>query len=142
MAATLDGPVEATGAVFEAKFMLPWNFSEEGAAQKHMAQLQHNVWVTASRTVVLSIITEGGKWIEMPADPRHGQHEIATVQTTEGGEAPRLDVDLPGSPPFDEEDDRHVAGHLNNLRQHELAAATIRDHPSYKLTGYKLTGQL
>jgi predicted phage-related endonuclease len=40
MAATLDGMVEATGAVFEAKFMLPWSFSEEGAAQKHMAQLR------------------------------------------------------------------------------------------------------
>jgi predicted phage-related endonuclease len=26
MAATLDGRIEATGAVFEAKFMLPWNF--------------------------------------------------------------------------------------------------------------------
>ena len=46
MAATLDGRVEAIGAVFEAKFMLPWNFSEEGAAEKHMAQLQHNMWVT------------------------------------------------------------------------------------------------
>ena len=34
MAATLDGRVEATGAVFEAKFMLPWNFSEEAAAEK------------------------------------------------------------------------------------------------------------
>jgi len=50
MAATLDGKVEATGAVFEAKFMLPWAFSEELAAEKHMAQLQHNMWVTASRT--------------------------------------------------------------------------------------------
>jgi hypothetical protein len=47
MAATLDGRIEATGAVFEAKFMLPWNFSEEAAAEKHMAQLQHNMWVTA-----------------------------------------------------------------------------------------------
>src|SRR5215207_8550833 len=28
MAATLDGMVEDTGAVFEAKFMLPWSFSE------------------------------------------------------------------------------------------------------------------
>ena len=37
MAATLDGMVEGTGAVFEAKFMLPWSFSEEGAAEKHMA---------------------------------------------------------------------------------------------------------
>src|SRR5258708_29048799 len=59
MAATLDGIVEGTGAVFEAKFMLPWSFSEEGAAEKHMAQRQHNMWVTASRTAVLSIITEG-----------------------------------------------------------------------------------
>jgi predicted phage-related endonuclease len=58
MAATLDGRVEATGAVFEAKFMLPWNFSEEGAAEKHMAQLQHNMFVTASRTAVLSTSPE------------------------------------------------------------------------------------
>jgi hypothetical protein len=75
MAATLDGRIEATGAVFEAKFMLPWNFSEEAAAEKHMAQLQHNTWVTASRTAVLSIITGGGKWVEItiPADPLY-QH--------------------------------------------------------------------
>jgi predicted phage-related endonuclease len=53
MAATLDGMVEATGTVFEAKFMLPWAFSKEGAAEKHMAQLQHNMWVTASRMAVL-----------------------------------------------------------------------------------------
>jgi hypothetical protein len=46
MAATLDGVVEGNGAVFEAKFMLPWSFSEEAAAEKHMAQLQHNMWVT------------------------------------------------------------------------------------------------
>jgi hypothetical protein len=46
MAATLDGLVEGSGAVFEAKFMLPWSFSEEAAAEKHMAQLQHNTWVT------------------------------------------------------------------------------------------------
>jgi predicted phage-related endonuclease len=53
MAATLDGRVEATGAVFEAKFMLPWNFSEEGAAEKHMAQLQQYVGdrVTDGRAV-------------------------------------------------------------------------------------------
>ena len=29
MAATLDGVVETSGAVFESKFMLPWSFSEE-----------------------------------------------------------------------------------------------------------------
>src|SRR3954447_25096513 len=38
MAATLDGIVENSGAVFEAKFMLPWSFSEEEAAQKHLPQ--------------------------------------------------------------------------------------------------------
>jgi predicted phage-related endonuclease len=48
MAATLDGRVEATGAVFEAKFMLPWSFSEEAAAEKYMPQLQHNMWVVAA----------------------------------------------------------------------------------------------
>ena len=41
MAATLDGIVEGSEAVFEAKFMLPWSFSEEAAAEKYMAQLQH-----------------------------------------------------------------------------------------------------
>src|SRR5215471_19198372 len=40
MAATLDGTVEASGALFEAKFMLPWSFSEEAAAEKHMPQVQ------------------------------------------------------------------------------------------------------
>ena len=43
MAATLDGRVEATGAVFEAKFMLPWAFSEEAAAEKYMPQLPQYV---------------------------------------------------------------------------------------------------
>jgi predicted phage-related endonuclease len=71
MAATLDGIVEGTEAVFEAKFMLPWSFSEEGAAEKYMAQVQHNMWVTHLRTSVLSIITGGGKWVEItiPMDP-------------------------------------------------------------------------
>ncbi len=96
MAATLDGKVEATGAVFEAKFMLPWAFSEEAAAEKHMAQLQHNMWVIASRTAVLSIITGGGKWVEMtiPADPLY-QHLLLTAEKkfwrcVESGETPHL----------------------------------------------------
>jgi predicted phage-related endonuclease len=96
MAATLDGMVEGTGAVFEAKFMLPWSFSEEAAAEKHMAQLQHNMWVTASRIAVLSIITGGGKWVEMtiPADPLY-QHLLLTAEKkfwhcVQNGETPRL----------------------------------------------------
>jgi predicted phage-related endonuclease len=96
MAATLDGLVEGTGAVFEAKFMLPWTFSEEAAAEKHMAQLQHNMWVTASRIAVLSIITGGGKWVEIPipADPLY-QHLLLTAEKkfwrcVETGETPHL----------------------------------------------------
>ncbi len=71
MAATLDGLVQATGAVFEAKFMLPWSFSEGVAAEKHMAQLQHNMLVAETKTSVLSIINGGGKWVELAieADP-------------------------------------------------------------------------
>jgi predicted phage-related endonuclease len=65
MAATVDGIVEGTGAVFEAKFALPWSFSEEAAAEKHMAQLQHNMWVANAKSAVLSIITGGGKWVEL-----------------------------------------------------------------------------
>jgi predicted phage-related endonuclease len=71
MVATLDGIVEGAGAVFEAKFMLPWSFSEEAAAEKYMPQVQHNMWVTHLRTSVLSIISGGGKWVEItiPMDP-------------------------------------------------------------------------
>ena len=81
MAATLDGRIRQTGAVFEAKFMLPWNFSEETAAEKHMAQLQHNMWVLAARSAVLSIITGGGKWVEIEvhADPLY-QHLLLTAE--------------------------------------------------------------
>ena len=61
MGATLDGRVGGSDAVFEAKFMLPWSFSEEAAAEKYMPQLQHNMWVVAARTAVLSVITGGGK---------------------------------------------------------------------------------
>jgi predicted phage-related endonuclease len=96
MGATLDGLVEATGAVFEAKFMLPWSFSEEGAAEKHMAQLQHNMWVVNAKMAALSIITGGGKWVEiaLSADPLY-QHLLITAERkfwrcVETGDPPRL----------------------------------------------------
>jgi predicted phage-related endonuclease len=96
MAATLDGVVKSTGAVFEAKFMLPWSFSEEGAAEKHMPQVQHNMWVTNATAAVLSIITGGGKWVEVniTADPLY-QHLLLTAEKkfwrcVESGERPRL----------------------------------------------------
>lgn len=68
MAATLDGQVQETGAVFEAKFMLPWSFSEEAAAEKHMPQLQHNMFALNAKTSVLSIINGGGKWVQIAID--------------------------------------------------------------------------
>src|SRR6202162_1975276 len=81
MGATLDGIIAETGAVFEAKFMLPWSFSEEAAAEKYMAQLQHNMWVTNAKMAALSIITGGGKWLEISvaADPLY-QHLLHTAE--------------------------------------------------------------
>jgi predicted phage-related endonuclease len=96
MAATLDGMVEPTGAVFEAKFMLPWSFSEETAAEKYMPQLQHNMWVTNATSSVLSIITGGGKWVEITVDADSlYQHLLLTAEKkfwrcVENGEPPRL----------------------------------------------------
>ncbi len=88
--------VEDTGAVFEAKFMLPWSFSEESAIEKYMAQLQHNMWVTNAKEAALSVITGGGKWVEIaiPADPLY-QHLLPTAEKkfwrcVESGEPPRL----------------------------------------------------
>jgi hypothetical protein len=96
LAATLDGMVTETGAVYEAKFMLPWSFSEDAAAEKHMAQLQHNMWVTNARTAALSIITGGGKWVEITiaADQLY-QHLLLTAEKkfwrcVQSGELPRL----------------------------------------------------
>jgi predicted phage-related endonuclease len=96
MGATLDGRVQGSDAVFEAKFMLPWSFSEEAAAEKYMPQLQHNMRAVAARTAVLSVITGGGKWVEIlaHADPLY-QHLIVTAERkfwrcVESGEQPRL----------------------------------------------------
>lgn len=96
MAATLDGLVKETGAVFEAKFMLPWSFSKEAAAEKHMAQLQHNMLVAGTKKSVLSIINGGGKWVELSieADPIYQTLLIAAEkafwQAVKTGEAPVL----------------------------------------------------
>ena len=97
MAATLDGRIQGSDAVFEAKFMLPWSFSEEAAAEKYMPQLQHNMWVVAARSAVLSVITGGGRWVEIVAhtDPLYQKHLIVTAERkfwrcVESGEQPQL----------------------------------------------------
>jgi predicted phage-related endonuclease len=96
MAATLDGIVEGVEAVFEAKFMLPWSFSEEAAAEKYTAQLQHNMWVTHLRSSVLSVITGGGKWVEIaiPMDPLYLSVMVSAEKKfwrcVQSGEVPHL----------------------------------------------------
>jgi predicted phage-related endonuclease len=107
MAATVDGRIEGGDAVFEAKFMLPWSFSEEAAAEKYMPQLQHNMWVVAARTAVLSVITGGGKWVEIlaHADSLY-QHLIVTAERkfwrcVESGEPPQLFGVEPPKPRID-----------------------------------------
>ena len=88
MAATLDGIVSDTDAVFEAKFMLPWSFSEEGAAEKYMAQLQHNMWVVGSQDGCS--LRDHRRWqvgrdqdprrSGLPTPPDHGGEEVLAVR--------------------------------------------------------------
>jgi predicted phage-related endonuclease len=135
MAATLDGLVEQTAAVFEAKFMLPWSFSEEQAAEKHMPQLQHNMWVSNARSAVLSIITGGGKWVEIKihADPLY-QHLLITAEKkfwrcVVNGEVPRLFGVEPPSPRL--EAVRIVDMSASNAWA-ELAASYRRTRPAHQ----------
>src|SRR5215813_5041664 len=107
MVATLDGVVKGTGTVFEAKFMLPWSFSEEAAAEKYIAQVQHNMWVTHLRTSVLSIITGGGKWVEItiPMDPLYLSMLVSAEKKfwrcVQSGEPPHLINAEPPRPRID-----------------------------------------
>src|SRR5947208_4411380 len=61
-----------------------------------MPHYQHNMWVVADRSADLSLITVGGKWVEITthADPLY-QHLIVTAERkfwrcVENGEPPRL----------------------------------------------------
>jgi hypothetical protein len=61
-----------------------------------MPQLQHNMWVVSARNAVLSVITGGGKWVEIAthSDSLY-QHLIVTAERkfwrcVESGEPPRL----------------------------------------------------
>jgi predicted phage-related endonuclease len=135
MAATLDGRVDPGGAVFEAKFMLPWTFSEEAAAEKHMAQLQHNMWVANARSAVLSIITGGGKWVEMTvyADPLY-QHLLITAEKkfwrcVMSGEEPRL---FGVEPPRPRLEAVRIVDMSSSNSWAEFAATYRRTRPAYQ----------
>jgi predicted phage-related endonuclease len=135
MGATLDGRVEATGAVFEAKFMLPWSFSEEAALEKYAPQLQHNMWVVTARSAVLSVITGGGKWVEIKthADPLY-QHLIITAEKkfwrcVENGEPPALfGID----PPKPRIEAVRIVDMTSSNAWGEFAAIFSRTHDAYR----------
>ena len=135
MAATIDGRVDPGGAVFEAKFMLPWTFSEEAAAEKHIAQLQHNMWVANARSAVLSIITGGGKWVELSvhADPLY-QHLLITAEKkfwrcVMSGEEPRL---FGVEPPRPRLEAVRIVDMSSSNSWAELAAIYRRTRPAYQ----------
>jgi YqaJ-like viral recombinase domain len=134
MGATLDGRVEASGAVFEAKFMLPWWFSKEAAAAKYMPQLQHNMRVVAARSAVLSIITGGGKWVEIEthADPLY-QHLIITAErkfwrSVESGEFPVL---FGVEPPKPRIEAIYIVDMSTSDAWAEFAGTLTRTHPAF-----------
>ncbi|EAQ33853.1 gp47 [Nitrobacter sp. Nb-311A] len=135
MAATLDGLVQPSGAVFEAKFMLPWTFSEVAAAEKHTAQLQHNMWVANASSAVLSIITGGGKWVELQihADPLY-QHLLLTAERkfwrcVQSGEAPRL---FGVEPPRPRLEAVRVVDMSGSNAWADFAATFCRTHSAYQ----------
>src|SRR6195256_4208281 len=93
MAATLDGIVEESAAVFEAKFMLP---PRRRPPKSTWPSFQHNMWVTHLQSSVLSIITGGGKWVEMaiPMDPLYLSVLVSAEKKfwrcVQSGETPHL----------------------------------------------------
>jgi predicted phage-related endonuclease len=134
MAATLDGIVDGIEAVFEAKFMLPWSFSEETAVEKYMAQLQHNMWVTQSRLSVLSIITGGGKWVEMsiPVDPLYLSVLVSAEKKfwrcVQSGETPHL---VNAEPPRARIEAVRIVDMSSSNSWAEFAALFRRSRPAY-----------
>jgi predicted phage-related endonuclease len=102
MDAIPDGLVKETGALFKAAFTLPW--SRETTAERHMAELRHDMLVAGTKRSVLSVITGGGQWIELSieADPIYQTNLVAAEKffwrSVNTGEPPTLfDSDPPKS---------------------------------------------
>ena len=88
MGATLDGRVEGSGAIFEAKFMLPWSFSEEFRHRKIRAatSTQH---VDCRRPRRGSVDHNRGREVggdqdprrpALPAPYRHGRAHVLALR--------------------------------------------------------------
>ncbi|MBL8571963.1 MAG: YqaJ viral recombinase family protein [Phreatobacter sp.] len=146
LAATLDGLVGGSGHVFEAKFMLPWSFSEEAAAEKHMPQLQHNMAVSGANGAQLSIITGGGRWvlIEAEADAIYQaalrEAEVRFWDCVKTGRAPSL-IDAP--PPLPKAEVVRIADMNSHTEWCSLAGryrATKQAHDEHLQTKEDLKG--
>ena len=126
---------KAAGPIFEAKFMLPWSFSEEAAAAEiRAATAAQYVRRAGPIRAVLSMITGGGKWVEIKthADPLY-QHLIVTAERkfwrcVESGEPPRLFGIDPPKPRI--EAVRIVDMSASNAWA-EYATAFARTHPAF-----------
>jgi len=114
--------------------MLPWSFSEEAAAEKYMAQLQHNMRVTHLRTSVLSIITGGGKWVEIaiPMDPLYLSVLVSAEKKfwrcVQSGETPHL---VNAEPPRPRIEAVRIIDMSSSNSWAEFAALFRRTRPAY-----------
>src|SRR6202046_1935343 len=101
---------------------------------KYMPQLQHNMWVAAARQAVLSVITGGGKWVEIVAnaDPLY-HHLILTAERrfwrcVESGEQPRLFGIEPPKPRIEAV---RIVDMTSSNAWAELAATFARTHSAH-----------
>src|SRR5262249_47399290 len=75
--------------------------------EKYVAQVQHNMWVTHLRSSALSIITGGGKWVEVaiPMDPLYLTVLVSAEKKfwrcVQSGEVPHLIMAEPPRPRID-----------------------------------------
>jgi hypothetical protein len=134
LAATVDGIVDNPSSVFEAKFMLPWSFSEEAAITKYMPQLQHNMLAADCSHSVLSIITGGGKWIEISvlADPIYQavlvEAERRFWEAVQSGDEPSI---FSAEPPRPRIEAVRVVDMTNSNSWADFAGAFLRTHQAH-----------
>ena len=112
----------------------PGRSRKKRRSQKYMPQLQHNMWVVAARSAVLSVITGGGKWVEITthADPLY-QHLIVTAERkfwrcVENGEPPTL---FGVEPPKPRIEAVRVVDMSTSNAWAEFAGAFTRTHPAF-----------
>ena len=124
----------AAGRSLKPSLCCPGHFQKSSAVAKYAPQLQHNMWIVAARGAVLSIITGGGKWVEIKthADPLY-QHLIVTAERkfwrcVENGEPPSLFGIDPPKPRI--EAVRVVDMSASNAWA-EFATSFARTHPAF-----------